>query len=95
MSEEYGDWENPHTFEEALEELKTQAIDYEVTVGGHQGALMTRQTWLEAVEDSSFIDYDGYGNQLTADGKYIGGTIKPSQASTILPDTAFILWYNR
>jgi hypothetical protein len=89
------DWKNPHSFEEALEFLKENWIDYEVSVGGHQGALMTRQTWLESVADHGFIDYDGYGNQLTAEGKYIGGTIKPSQASTILPDTAYILWYNR
>lgn len=66
-----------------------------MSVGGHQGALMTRDTWLDAVKDTSFVDYDGDGNQLTAEGKYIGGTIKPSQADTILPDTAYILWYNR
>lgn len=89
------DWENPHSFEEGVEYLKENGIDYEVSVGGHQGALMTRQVWLESVEDKSFIDYDGYGNQLTAEGKYIGGTIRPSQAVTILPDTAYILWYNR
>ncbi len=92
---DYGDWEKPNTFEQGLETLKTQGIDYEVSVGGHQGALMTRDTWLDAVKDTSFVDYDGDGNQLTAEGKYIGGTIKPSQADTILPDTAYILWYNR
>jgi len=100
--QDYGDMDNPHTFEEALAELKTQAIDYEVRIDGHQGALMTRETWLEAVKDHSFIDYDGMGNEVSADGKVlkselngIYGWIKPSQADKIRPDTAFILWYNR
>jgi hypothetical protein len=93
---DYGDWENPHTFEQALETLKTQAIDYEVRIDSHQGALMTWATWLEAVKDHSFIDYDGMGNQVSADGKIIGdGYIYPSTASTMSPDVAYILWYNR
>ena len=101
MSEDYGDYEKPHTFEQGLEQLKTQAIDYEVRIDGHQGALMTRETWLEAVKDHSFIDYDGMGNEVSADGKVLmgilhtAGWIKPSQADKIQPDTAFILWYNR
>jgi hypothetical protein len=70
-------------------------IDYEVSVGGHQGSLMTRKTWLESVKENSFIDYDGYGSQVTFDGKIIGDNIKPSQASTILPEATYILWYNR
>lgn len=90
------DWEHPHTFEEAVDYLKQgHHIDYEVTVGGHRGALIHRNDWIEAVSSRFFIDYDGYGDQLTADGKFIGGNIYPSQAGNILPQTAYILWYNR
>jgi hypothetical protein len=110
MAENYGDMDNPHTFEEALAELKTQAIDYEVKIAEevngkiheHQGALMTRETWLEAVKDHSFIDYDGMGNEVSEDGKILRsehnlpyGWLKPSQADKIRPETRFILWYNR
>ena len=67
------DWENPHTFEEAVAFLRAgNHIDYEVKVDGHQGALMTREEWLEAVEQGSFIDYDGMGNELDENGKVLG-----------------------
>ena len=89
------DGENPHTFDEGVAHLREQDIDYEVSVGGHQGALMTRATWLEEVKHHNFIDYDGYGSQLTAEGKYIGGNLGPSMVGTIMADTAYILWYNR
>jgi hypothetical protein len=98
------DWENPHTFEEAVAFLKaseTEAIDYEVKIDGHQGALITRDVWLEAVKNHSFIDYDGMANEVSADGKILNtdshacGWLKPSQADKIRPETAYILWYNR
>jgi len=91
--------ENPHSFEEAVQWLREgNWIDYEVSVNGSQGALMTRDAWVEAVEDRAFIDYDGYGSMLTKEGKFIGGKIHPSAAvATLLqyPETAYILWYNR
>jgi hypothetical protein len=105
--------DNPHTFDEAVEFLRAgNHIDYEVKIGRHQGALMTRDEWLESVREHSFIDYDGMGNEIDAEGNILGtepsvwegkilvkqgnpGWIKPSQASRIRPDTAYILWYNR
>lgn len=100
--EDYGDMDKPHTFEEALAYLAAgHHIDYEVKIDTHQGALMTRETWLESVADHSFIDYDGMGNEVSADGKILNGIlhpagwIKPSQADQIQPDTKYVLWYNR
>ena len=90
------DWENPHTFKEAVAYLNAgNHIDYEVRIGDHQGALMTFKTWLEAVADKSFIDYDGYGDQIGADGTYLGDRLSPSRAKDIRQDCAYILWYNR
>lgn len=71
MSCEYGD--TPHTFQEAVAYLSAgNHIDYEVEIGGHQGALMTRETWLESVKDKSFIDYDGMGNEIDENGSILG-----------------------
>ncbi len=95
------DWKHPHTFEEALQYIREEHwIDYEVLIDGHQGALLTRKDWLEEVRHQNFVDYDGYGSQLTTEGKFltpfcIGGDIRPSTAAEILTDTAYILWYNR
>jgi hypothetical protein len=92
-------WDNPHTFEEGKQYLaEGNPIDYEVSVNGCQGALMTRSAWIEAVKDGTFIDYDGYGSMLTEHGKFIGGNVHPSSAAMDLvqyPETAYILWYNR
>jgi hypothetical protein len=114
--EDYGDVDKPHTFEEAVaylnDESRPTSIDYEVKIGEerdgkireHQGALMTRETWLEAVKHKSFIDYDGMGNEVSADGKILtsatidihpAGWIYPSTADKIRPETKYILWYNR
>jgi hypothetical protein len=102
MSEDYGDTDNPHTFEQGLAHLaQGNWIDYEVKIDGHQGALMTRETWLESVADHSFVDYDGMGNEVSADGKILLTEssdykwLKPSNAAAIRPETKFILWYNR
>jgi hypothetical protein len=91
-----------HTFGEAKHYLaEGHPIDYEVRVCGHNGALMTREEWLDAVRSNSFIDYDGMGNELAEDGTILGaepgkhGWIKPSEASRIRPETKYILWYNR
>jgi hypothetical protein len=97
---EKAEYPNFHTFEEAVQFLaQGEWIDYEVKIDRHSGALMTRETWLESVEDGSFIDYDGMGDQVTEDGKILGGAghdwIYPSTASEILPETKYILWYNR
>jgi hypothetical protein len=92
-------WQNPHTFDGGVQYLREgNWIDYEVSVNGSQGALMTREIWLEEVEKHNFIDYDGYGSMLTEQGKFIGGNIRPSSAvETLLqyPNVAYILWYNR
>lgn len=79
--EDYGDVDKPHTFEEAVaylnDESRPTSIDYEVVIAGHQGALMTRETWLEAVAQKSFIDYDGMGNEIDENGNVLG--TKPAQ----------------
>lgn len=100
--EDYGDMEKPHTFEEAVAFLKANGdIDYEVKIDGHQGALMTRDVWLDAVKSHSFIDYDGMGNEVSEDGKILATEsstykwLKPSNALNIRPETKYILWYNR
>lgn len=93
--------ETPHTFEEAKQYLaQGNSIDYDVVIGRHRGALMTRETWLECVANKSFIDYDGMGNELT-DTDFLGvgekahGWIYPSESGRIRPETKYILWYNR
>ena len=86
-----------HTFEEARQYL-TQGnhIDYEVKIDGHTGALMTREEWLEAVEGGSFIDYDGMGNEIDADGNMLGCIAavwngEPRKSNLIgLPDPGYI-----
>lgn len=109
-------YQNPHTFEEAKQWLAEPEnwIDYEVKFEAEapdamgvvkrrefDGALMTRQAWIESVADHTFMDYDGMGHQFTEDGKLIplpeafGGWIKPSQALRLDPACAYILWYNK
>jgi hypothetical protein len=95
------EYPNFHTFAEAVEYLgQGNWIDYEVKIGKHSGALLTRAEWLEAVESKSFIDYDGMGNQVDKDGNILhtgkfGDWIHPSEASELVPECAYILWYNR
>ena len=88
-----------HTFEQAVMYLRDNHwIDYDVVVENHEGALMKRDTWLAAVKDHNFIDYDGMGSQVNEKGEILenpGYWIHPSTANTILPETAYILWYNR
>jgi hypothetical protein len=100
-------WQHPHTFEEAEQYLAERhaaglfCIDYNVKIGDHDGALMTREEWLDSVESQSFIDYDGMGNEIAEDGTVLGagpgkhGWIKPSEATRLQPETKYILWYNR
>jgi hypothetical protein len=70
------DNDKPHTFAEAVTYLTAEDrptnIDYEVEIAGHHGALMTREVWLEAVEQKSFIDYDGMGNEIDEQGNMLG-----------------------
>ena len=90
-----------HTFAEAVEFLEVgNFIDYDVRIDNHRGALMTRKAWLECVESGGFIDYDGMGNEVGIDGRILpngnyADWIRPSQAASLLKETAYILWYNR
>jgi hypothetical protein len=107
MMIEESTYENPHNFEQAKQWLAENPgrYDYEVRIDGHTGALMTRETWLEAVADRSFIDYDGMGDEIDEHGNIVGkspgtafpdpGWIYPSAASRIRPETRYILWYNK
>ena len=65
-----------HTFEEAVaylnDENRPTNIDYEVKIGRHSGALMTREAWLDAVESKGFVDYDGMGNEIDVNGNVLG-----------------------
>lgn len=95
-------WENPHTFEEGVAYLSEgHHIDYEVRIERHHGALLTREAWLESVRDHFFMDYDGMGNEVDAQGRILpslgrlGGWIHPSEAEFLNSETAYILWYNR
>lgn len=101
---EKAEYPNFHTFAEAVEYLSQgNWIDYEVKIGDHQGALMTREEWLDSVESQSFIDYDDMGNEIAEDGTVLGDEpekrttdwIKPSEAKRLRPETKYILWYNR
>ena len=66
-------YEKPHTFEEAKQYLaEGHYIDYYVKILTHDGALMTREEWLDSVESASFIDYDGMGNEIAEDGTVLG-----------------------
>jgi len=93
--------ENPHNFEQAKQWLAENPgqYDYEVKIGRHHGALMTREEWLLAVRDKNFIDYDGMGDEVDENGNILGGAggnwIYPSGALLIRPETKYILWYNR
>lgn len=61
-----------HTFEEGVQFLQQgEWIDYEVKIGGHTGALMTRESWLEEV-DGCFTDDDGMGNEIDEHGNILG-----------------------
>jgi hypothetical protein len=87
-----------HTFAEGIAFLNDgHYIDYDVSIDRHHGALMTRETWLDHVQHAFFIDYDGMGSQISADGRLLANDkwIYPSTANSILPETAYILWYNR
>lgn len=96
-------YEHPHTFEEAKQWLDENPgqYDYEVKIGNHSGALMSRETYLASVADHSLMDYDGMGNQVSEDGNVLGskpgdpGWIKPSGAANLLPETKYVLWYNK
>ena len=64
-----------HTFDEAKQFLaQGEWIDYEVKIGRHDGALLTRENWLEAVADHSFMDGDGMGNEIDENGNVLGTT---------------------
>ena len=87
-------------FKEAARLLSIGGMIHDVRIGNRLGTLMTRELWLDCVADGGFIDYDGMGDQVNADGEIIGNEegsnwIHPSNAADILPETAFILWYNR
>lgn len=83
-----------HTFKEAVAVLEVAWIDYGVEIDGHRGALMTREDFKNGCDECSFIDYDGSGNQVMADGT-LTEKIRPSTIGLLREDTAYILWYNR
>lgn len=62
--------------------------------GWSQGALMTAETYKACVKEGSFIDYDGYGDMLDADGKDLGRT-RPSAIKRFKAECVYVLWYNR
>jgi hypothetical protein len=79
--------EKPHTFAEAVQWLAQDPknyIDYEVKIGRHNGALMTRETWLEDVASGGFIDYDGMGNEVDGNGNILGETAPVFDENRIL-----------
>ena len=90
-----------HTFAEGVQYLEQgNYIDYEVKIDKHSGALLTRASWLDAVHDGTFMDYDGMGDQVDSAGNIIktskfGGWIHPSEANELVPECAYILWYNK
>jgi len=105
---EKAEYPNFHTFAEAKEFLgQGNWIDYEVRIpaanrksGVSSGALLSRENWLQACADKSFIDYDGMGSQIDKDGNIMetgafGNWIYPSEAASIAPECAYILWYNK
>lgn len=83
-------------FEDAIKILGAEGIVHDVIIGESEGSLMTREGWLEDVEDGGFIDYDGMGDQVSVSGEILDAPwIYPSTASELLPETKYILWYNR
>lgn len=97
-----------HTFAQAVEFLSQgEHIDYEVRIPRSNrksvhstGALMTRESWLKDVASHFFTNYDGMGSQIDKDGNIIeteafGSWIYPSEVSKLVPECAYILWYNK
>jgi hypothetical protein len=59
------------------------------------GDLISRENWLEAVNNGNFIDYDGHGCPVK-DGKMASYVlIIPSQAATLDPEATHVMWFNR
>jgi hypothetical protein len=76
------------------------AIQYNVYVPGYctnkkqTQDVMSREVWLEGVEDYFFTDYDGYGDGIKADGTFVQ-RLRPSIADEIKKDVDFIVWFNK
>ncbi len=88
-------WQKPHTFDEGVEFLTEHHIDYEVSIAGHHGALLTKESWLDSVARSFFVDEDGSGVQVTSGGA-LTDRIHPSAATVLMrDDTSYILWFNK
>src|SRR5579863_1457267 len=78
------EYPNFHTFAEGVQYLaQGNFIDYEVKIGRHTGALMTREEWLQAVESHSFIDYDGMGNEVDENGNILG-VVPPTKVGNLV-----------
>ncbi|AMQ66057.1 hypothetical protein AAY80_137 [Stenotrophomonas phage vB_SmaS-DLP_6] len=79
---------------------KRDGIQYNVYVPGYSENkksthdVMSREEWLDGVESHFFIDYDGYGDGIKADGKFVQ-RLRPSIADKILPGVDFIVWFNK
>jgi hypothetical protein len=61
----------------------------------HYGDIMTRQEYVECVEEGLFIDYDGSGHPMR-DGLMDKLTIViPSKLSELPDDCTHVIWFNK
>lgn len=99
-------------FAEAQKSLdSTTDIVHEVTIDGFTGALMTLKTFEDDCRNGAFVDYDGDGLQVSADGVLLAynpdhnimANVYPSMITNanegayeeIFPECAYILWFNK
>lgn len=77
-----------------------KGIQYGVNIPGYHTAksarndVMSKDTWLEGVKGGMFIDDDGYGNGIKADGTVVQ-RVRPSMADELGPDVEFVVWFNK
>ncbi len=79
---------------------KRDGIQYNVYVPGYSEYkksthdVMSREEWLDGVECSFFVDYDGFGDGIKADGTFVQ-RLRPSIADEIDDAVDFIVWFNK
>lgn len=56
--------------------------------------ILSRELWLESVNNGLFTDYDGHGDGITTDGVGIQHLI-PSKINEIKDEVDWVVWYNR
>jgi hypothetical protein len=95
------------TIEEAEEWIRTNHkseysydrpwIDH--TIDGYTGHLMTLDEWKADCDSGGFIDYDGFGDLVTADYKLLGEETCPSEYTKhnreYPAEAKYVLWYNK